>query len=172
MAANHSGLTEQAFHQLNRGVAWGLEKGGARPYDAQEVAPWLSGGALMLAGSTAGMRSSVLPRQTVFNKQMPLFKETNLSAINANQLIIKLESSNYRSARNVSGEIFNSQNLGNHELFLRGTQKNAGYIPNEVGSHLIGLRFNSFDEFRQVFWKTVGESKYASEFSHANIKRM
>ncbi len=62
VAANHSGLTGKAFHQLNRGFAWGLEQGGARPYDAQEVAPWLSGGALMLAGSTKALNLGFLNR--------------------------------------------------------------------------------------------------------------
>jgi hypothetical protein len=64
VAANHSGLTGKAFDQLNQGVAWGLEQGGARPYDAQEVAPWLSGGTLVLAGSakTVNYASSTFRR--------------------------------------------------------------------------------------------------------------
>jgi hypothetical protein len=63
VAATHSGLTGKAFDQLNQGVAWGLEQGGARPYDAQEVAPWLSGGALVMAGSAKAVNFGLLNKQ-------------------------------------------------------------------------------------------------------------
>ncbi|MGF7089524.1 hypothetical protein JOD24_003407 [Kroppenstedtia sanguinis] len=43
-----------------------------------------------------------------------------------------------------------------------------GLIPDDVANQLTGRRFNTFKEFREEFWKVVGNSKYASEFSHRN----
>ncbi|MBH8609464.1 colicin [Thermoactinomyces sp. CICC 10521] len=55
---------------------------------------------------------------------------------------------------------------------MRGKQGNIGIIPKEVADKLRGKRFKSFDYFREAFWKSVANSKYASEFSANNVARM
>ncbi|MGG3837481.1 colicin [Paenibacillus thiaminolyticus] len=45
-------------------------------------------------------------------------------------------------------------------------------IPQEVTSKLQGQKFNSFDDFREAFWKEVASSSYASEFGTSNNTRM
>ena len=48
----------------------------------------------------------------------------------------------------------------------------VGVIPNEIREKLTGKEFNTFNDFRKVFWKTVADSSYAKEFNKQNIKRM
>ncbi|WP_338135982.1 hypothetical protein [Paenibacillus thiaminolyticus] len=45
-------------------------------------------------------------------------------------------------------------------------------MPQEVTSKLQGQKFNSFDDFREAFWKEVASSSYASEFGTSNNTRM
>lgn len=47
---------------------------------------------------------------------------------------------------------------------MYGTDKNAGVIPKEIADKLRGKQYNSFDEFRNDFWKAVAETDYANEF--------
>ncbi|KAB2461164.1 HNH endonuclease [Bacillus cereus] len=77
--------------------------------------------------------------------------------------------------RNSPGTVTSSFNL---ERSL-GTQKklmynkgSIGVIPQEIRNKLIGKSFNSFDDFRKEFWKTVADSDYATEFNQRNINLM
>nr|WP_277716823.1 HNH endonuclease [Priestia flexa]WEZ07876.1 HNH endonuclease [Priestia flexa] len=47
-----------------------------------------------------------------------------------------------------------------------------GVIPKEVRNQLIGKYFNSFDDFRKEFWKSVANTNFAEEFNNRNITRM
>jgi len=47
-----------------------------------------------------------------------------------------------------------------------------GVIPKEVRDQLIGKHFNSFDDFRKEFWKSVANSSFAEEFNSRNVTRM
>ncbi len=64
------------------------------------------------------------------------------------------------------------ENLPDTDKMMRGTEGNLGIIPKDIADQLKGREFKSFDEFRSEFWKTVGNSKYASEFSTANVSNM
>ena len=55
---------------------------------------------------------------------------------------------------------------------MRGTDGNLGVIPQDFADELKGKQFNDFDEFRASFWETVGNSKYADEFSNSNVTLM
>jgi RHS repeat-associated protein len=57
--------------------------------------------------------------------------------------------------------------------WLRGTQGNAAFIPEQVGVKLVGQKFANFDEFRAAFWKLVGEdANISSGFSAQNVAAM
>lgn len=58
------------------------------------------------------------------------------------------------------------------ETLLRGSHGNAGLVPKEIGDKLTGKNYNNFDKMREDFWKSVGDSKYAKDFSRANRSRM
>lgn len=47
-----------------------------------------------------------------------------------------------------------------------------GVIPKEIRDKLIGKQFNSFDDFRKEFWKSVANSSFAKEFNTRNVSRM
>lgn len=55
---------------------------------------------------------------------------------------------------------------------MKGTHGNLGVIPKEIGEKLAGKEYASFDKFREAFWKEIGNSKYANEFSAGNITLM
>ena len=74
--------------------------------------------------------------------------------------------------RNISGVAIGGENLSNPFKSMRGSNGNIGVVPKEVADKLRGREFNSFDDFRNAFWKEYSTSSYASEFSKANIKRM
>jgi hypothetical protein len=53
--------------------------------------------------------------------------------------------------------------------WLRGTQGNAGYVPESVAKQLRGQNFKSFDSFRQAFWKAVSnDPALLKQFSPSN----
>lgn len=53
--------------------------------------------------------------------------------------------------------------------WLRGSQGNAGYVPESVAKSLRGQNFKSFDDFRQAFWKEVAKTpELASQFDSRN----
>lgn len=57
--------------------------------------------------------------------------------------------------------------------WLKGKFGNAGLFPKSVADKLKGKEFNSFDDFRQQFWKTVADDPdLASQFRPQNIGRM
>jgi RHS repeat-associated protein len=57
--------------------------------------------------------------------------------------------------------------------WLKGSQGNAGFVPNSIAAKLNGRGFNNFDEFRSAFWKEVANDKdLASQFSKQNVARM
>ncbi|WP_338057545.1 hypothetical protein [Solibacillus kalamii] len=37
---------------------------------------------------------------------------------------------------------------------------------------LLDKQFNSFDDFRKEFWKSVANSSFAKEFNNRNVSRM
>jgi hypothetical protein len=57
--------------------------------------------------------------------------------------------------------------------WLRGTQGNAGFVPETVAQKLKGQNFKSFDDFREAFWKAVSKTPELSrQFSASNQSRM
>ena len=57
--------------------------------------------------------------------------------------------------------------------WLRGTEMNAGLFPKSVADKLKGKTFNSFDEFRQAFWKEVAnDADLVKQFNASDITRM
>jgi len=57
--------------------------------------------------------------------------------------------------------------------WLKGTQGNAGYVPESVANQLRGQNFKSFDDFRAALWKAVGNTpELAKQFSSSNQSRM
>ncbi|HET9236147.1 MAG TPA: pre-toxin TG domain-containing protein [Oligoflexus sp.] len=73
-----------------------------------------------------------------------------------------------KGPRKTPGVATNSRPLYNSEKMMRGTQGNAGLIPQEVAAKLEGKSFKDFDQFREKFWTAVSETKYANEFSNSN----
>lgn len=66
----------------------------------------------------------------------------------------------------VSAELFDSKTI------LRGSHKNAGLIPKEIGEKLVRRNFKDFKDFKEQFWLTVSESKYVTEFGPTNLSHM
>ncbi|GIF38687.1 polymorphic toxin-type HINT domain-containing protein [Actinoplanes xinjiangensis] len=57
--------------------------------------------------------------------------------------------------------------------WLQGSHGNAGRIPGQIADQLRGRSFDSFNDFREEFWKAVGnDSGLASGFSSQNVARM
>ena len=73
--------------------------------------------------------------------------------------------------RNMPGTV-SGDNLPDTDTMMRGTHGNVGVIPQDIADQLQGKQFNNFDEFRAYFWETVGNSKYAEEFSNSNRSLM
>jgi hypothetical protein len=77
-----------------------------------------------------------------------------------------------KGSRQTPGTAHVSAPLVDAQVMLRGTHGNAGNIPLDVAKMMEGKSFNSFDLFRNEFWKSMSKSKYAGEFGEANITRM
>jgi hypothetical protein len=77
-----------------------------------------------------------------------------------------------KGSRQIPGTAHVSTPLVDAQVMLRGTHGNAGNIPLDVAKMMEGKSFNSFDLFRNEFWKSMSKSKYASEFKTCNIGRM
>ena len=59
------------------------------------------------------------------------------------------------------------------ENWLRGSHGNAGRVPSQVADQLRGQKFNTFNDFRQAFWKAVGnDADLSRKFSPQNVARM
>ncbi|MEU8240978.1 LamG-like jellyroll fold domain-containing protein [Actinoplanes missouriensis] len=57
--------------------------------------------------------------------------------------------------------------------WLQGSHGNAGRIPGQIADQLRGRSFDSFADFREEFWRAVGnDSGLASGFSSQNVARM
>jgi hypothetical protein len=57
--------------------------------------------------------------------------------------------------------------------WLRGSHGNAGRIPGQIANQLRGRSFASFDDFRQAFWRAVGnDADLGGGFSPTNVARM
>ena len=78
----------------------------------------------------------------------------------------------FQGGRHSDGIAHSSSVLADSPNLLRGTQGNAGNVPLEIARNLEGKSFQSFDQFRLEFWKTVANSKYASEFGKTDLLRM
>ena len=76
------------------------------------------------------------------------------------------------NGRNLPGIATGGEKLSNVESMMRGKEGNLGVIPKEIADKMRGRQYSDFDAFREDFWKTVAESKYAGEFSNSNIGRM
>ena len=72
--------------------------------------------------------------------------------------------------RNLSG-IVSGRGSSNFAGIMRSSTRFME-IPPEIAQKLAGRSFNTFDDLREAFWREVGGSKYASEFSAANQTRM
>lgn len=56
---------------------------------------------------------------------------------------------------------------------MRGSEGNLGRVLGQVAEQLRGQSFNNFGEFREAFWKAVGnDAQLSSQFSTANVSRM
>lgn len=59
------------------------------------------------------------------------------------------------------------------DRWLRGSHGNAGLFPKSIADKLRGKKFNSFDDFREAFWREVAKDpKLTQQFSKSNITRM
>jgi len=57
--------------------------------------------------------------------------------------------------------------------WLRGSHGNAGRFPGQIARQLEGQTFNTFDDFREAFWRAAaGDPHLTSQFGAANITRM
>jgi hypothetical protein len=54
-------------------------------------------------------------------------------------------------------------------MYNKGT---IGVIPKEIRDQLLGKYFNSFDDFRKEYWKSIANSSFAKEFNNRNVSRM
>ncbi|MEI2467775.1 hypothetical protein [Niallia taxi] len=91
------------------------------------------------------------------------------------ELLSMLSGGNGGSARyrpGVVNESFNFDKALEGQTKLMYNQASIGVIPKEVRDQLIGKEFNSFDDFRNEFWKSVANSSFASEFNPRNVARM
>jgi len=58
-------------------------------------------------------------------------------------------------------------------IWLAGANSGVGVpIPTDVADSLRGLEFQSFDSFREAFWKAVSESAVADQFIKQSVDRM
>ncbi|MGE1177577.1 S-type pyocin domain-containing protein [Pseudomonas sp. BW7P1] len=58
-------------------------------------------------------------------------------------------------------------------IWLSGANSGVGVpIPTDVADSLRGLEFQSFDSFREAFWKAVSESAVADQFIKQSVGRM
>ncbi len=78
----------------------------------------------------------------------------------------------YNGGRQATGVAHASQPLINPDKMLRGSANNAAYVPKEVAQLMEGKTFNSFDAFRNEFWKSMAKTKYGKEFGAKNLARM
>jgi len=59
------------------------------------------------------------------------------------------------------------------DVWLRGSQANAGRVPRQIAEALSGRNFSDFNAFRRAFWQEVAnDPALASQFSASNITRM
>ncbi|KXY72467.1 colicin, partial [Bacillus wiedmannii] len=151
---------------------------------------------LVIKGVKASSGASTLTKGVTLIKEMrhaseilQSFKKDVSYAFSGGTIITKIPQSELNQAyynfakttissaqkRNSPGTVTSSFNL---ERSL-GTQKklmynkgSIGVIPQEIRNKLIGKNFNSFDDFRKEFWKTVADSDYATEFNQRNINLM
>ena len=57
--------------------------------------------------------------------------------------------------------------------WLRGTEANAGRVPGQIAEKLAGREFESFDAFRQAFWKEVAKDPVlGGQFKGSDVSRM
>ena len=77
-------------------------------------------------------------------------------------------------ARNSPGVATGGENLpAVTGPWLRGSNGNAGRIPGQIADQLRGQSFKNWGDFREAFWKAVGnDSHLSSQFSSQNVTRM
>ncbi|WP_207211860.1 polymorphic toxin-type HINT domain-containing protein [Promicromonospora panici] len=65
--------------------------------------------------------------------------------------------------------VHNTHKAGAAKHWLKGTQANAGRIPSSVRQAMSGKTFKDWADFRETFWKTVGDDgDLAKHFSSSN----
>jgi RHS repeat-associated protein len=76
--------------------------------------------------------------------------------------------------RNMPGKVIGGHNLPQVTgRWLRGSHGDAGRIPGQIADKLRGQSFNSFDEFREAFWKAVADDpNIAKHFDEGNLALM
>ena len=63
--------------------------------------------------------------------------------------------------------------VGPGQGWLKGTHRNAGFIPEHIAAKLRDRRFRNFDHFRSEFWKTVEDDPIARRgFSASDLQQM
>lgn len=73
--------------------------------------------------------------------------------------------------RYVAGTAFNSGTLEDADRGWLTT--GSGAVPEQVAARLRGREFNSFDDFRSEYWKTVADiPELAAGFRSINVERM
>lgn len=90
------------------------------------------------------------------------------SKINRMFLVKDLVGLTARELRSLPGSAEISRRLPNSENILRGTNRNAGLVPIDIGLALSGRKFNNFDGLRENFWLEVSRSKYAEQFDSSS----
>lgn len=110
------------------------------------------------------------------NKLSRIAESTGKSTFTDHISYVRNLNQRYRNlSRNKPGIVNNNFNVTNSlqtQTKLMYNQGSLGIIPKEIRDKLIDKQFNSFDEFRQEFWKTVAKSSYSTEFNNRNIARM
>jgi hypothetical protein len=76
------------------------------------------------------------------------------------------------NARHIPGNAVISSALHNGSTLLSHNNGVFGHVPDEIGQQLAGQTFQSFDKFREAFWKATANSQYVGEFNRLNRANM
>lgn len=127
----------------------------------------------MIARADANFMSS--PRTLALMRAPP--NPVPLSAANIARadevLLLPYRAGNPRYLPGVASHAGGLPQIQAGQRWLRGSHGNVGKIPDHIARQLSGQRFDTFDDFREAFWRAVGgDSNLASQFSTANQRLM
>ncbi len=78
-----------------------------------------------------------------------------------------------RYSPGVASSAGNLPTISQDDDWLRGTNQNAGRVPQQIADKLSGQHFESFDDFRKMFWKEVAKDPVLTrQFGAKSIDRM